>query len=127
MRYGSIFRDCNIYPSYEEILQCKYKCRVQELSVSDTIVKVPLQNHITKRIVYLQQEVMFCAIESANDNKFIREITQIFFSFPTLFFYFSIVCFLLLCLEVNKSPCVHFSLTTVFNFSFLHRVFLSSI
>ena len=55
MRCGSKFRDCNIYPSYEEILQCKYKCRVQELSVSDTIAKVPLQNHITKRIVYCEE------------------------------------------------------------------------
>ena len=51
MRHGAKFRNCNIYPSYEEILQCKYKCRVQELSVSDTIAKVPLQNlldHTTK-------------------------------------------------------------------------------
>ena len=63
MRHGAKFRNCNIYPSYEEILQCKYKCRVQELIVSDTIAKVPLQNlvdHITKRIVPLQQEVIMC-------------------------------------------------------------------
>ena len=74
MQYGAKFRNCNIYPSYEEILQCKYKCRVQELSVSDTIAKVPLQNlldHTMKRIVSLQQEVILCATESANDNKFI--------------------------------------------------------
>ena len=77
MRYGGKFRKCNMYPSYEEILQCKYKCRVQELSVSDTITKVPLQNlldHTTKRIVSLRQEVILCAIESANDNKFICAI-----------------------------------------------------
>ena len=43
MRHGAKFRNCNIYTSYEEILQCKYKCRVQEPSVSDTIAKVPLQ------------------------------------------------------------------------------------
>ena len=75
MRHGAKFRSCNIYPSYEEILQCKYKCRVQELSLSDTLAKVPLQNlldHTTKRIVSLQQEL--CAIESANNNKFICEI-----------------------------------------------------
>ena len=74
-RYGAKFRSCNTYPSYEEMLQCKYKCRVQELSVSDTIAKVPLQNlldHTTKRIIYLQQ--ILCAIESANDNKFTCEI-----------------------------------------------------
>ena len=38
---------------------------------------MPLQNllnHTTKRIVSLQQEVILCAIESANDNKFICEI-----------------------------------------------------
>ena len=77
MRHGVKFRNCKSYPSYEEILQCKYKCRVQELSVSDTIAKVPLQillDHTTKRIVSLQQEVILCAIESANDNKFICEI-----------------------------------------------------
>ena len=54
----------------------EYKCRVQELSVSDTIEKVPLQNlldHTTKRIVSLQQEVT-CAIELVNNNKFICEI-----------------------------------------------------
>ena len=77
MRHGAKFRNCNIYPSYEEILQCKYKCRVQVQSVSDTIAKVPLQDlldHTTKRIVSLQQEVILCPIESANDNKFICEI-----------------------------------------------------
>ena len=77
MRYGAKFRNCNIYPSYEEILQYKYKCRVQELSVRDTIAKVSLQNlldHTTKQIVSLQQEVILCVIESANDNKFICEI-----------------------------------------------------
>ena len=37
---------------------------------------MPLQNLLdtTKRIVSLQQEVILCAIESANDNKFICEI-----------------------------------------------------
>ena len=38
---------------------------------------MPLQNLLdqtTKRIVSLQQEVIFCAIESANDNKFICKI-----------------------------------------------------
>ena len=38
---------------------------------------MPLQNllgHTTKRIVSLQQEVILCAIESANDNKFICEL-----------------------------------------------------
>ena len=38
---------------------------------------MPLQNlldHTTKRIVPLQQEVILCSIESANDNKFICEI-----------------------------------------------------
>ena len=77
MRNGAKFRNCNIYPSYEEILQCKYKCRVQELSVSDTIAKVPLQNLLdqtTRQIVSLQQEVILCAIKPANDNKFICEI-----------------------------------------------------
>ena len=81
MRHGAKFRNCNTYPSYEEILQCKYKCRVQELSVSDTIAKVPLQNlldHTAKQIVSLQQEVILCAIESANDNKFICEIIFIY-------------------------------------------------
>ena len=63
MRQGARFRNCNIYPTYEVILQFKYKCRVQELS--DTIAKVPLQNlldHTTKRIVSLQQEVILCAL-----------------------------------------------------------------
>ena len=65
MRQGARFRNCNIYPTYEVILQFKYKCRVQKLSVSDTIAKVPLQNlldHTTKRIVSLQQEVILCAL-----------------------------------------------------------------
>ena len=31
MRHGAKFRNCNIYPSYKEILQSKYKCRAQEL------------------------------------------------------------------------------------------------
>ena len=30
MQHGAKFRNCNISPSYEEILQSKYKCRVQE-------------------------------------------------------------------------------------------------
>ena len=65
MRQGARFRNCNIYPTYEVILQIKYKCRVQELSVSETIAKVPLQNlldHTTKRIVSLQQEVILCVL-----------------------------------------------------------------
>ena len=33
-----------------------------------------LLDHTTKRIESLQQEVILCAIESANDNKFICEI-----------------------------------------------------
>ena len=80
MQHGAKFRNCNIYPSYKEILQCKYKCRVQELSVSDTIAKVPFQNlldHTTKRIVSLQHEVILCAIESANGNKFNCEMVAL--------------------------------------------------
>ena len=43
-QHGSKLRNYNIYPSYEEILKYKCKCRIQELSVSDTIsVKVPLK------------------------------------------------------------------------------------
>ena len=43
-QHGAKFRNYNINPSYEEILKYKCKCRIQELSVSDTIsVKVPLK------------------------------------------------------------------------------------
>ena len=52
MQHGAKFKGCSIYPSYKEILQCKYKCSVQELSVIDTLAKVPLQiilDHTTKR------------------------------------------------------------------------------
>lgn len=54
-------RNCDIYPAYYKLLECKSKCRPEGIIATDISVKVPLQNmvdHIANRIILRQQDVL---------------------------------------------------------------------
>lgn len=61
IRLGSKQRNADIYPPYAAILKTKLECRVMDLTVTETSVKVSLNSlldHTAQRIVQLQKEVV---------------------------------------------------------------------
>lgn len=60
MRLFSKSRNCDIYPSYQKVLEAKLKCRPDKVDISEKTAQVPLQNllnHTAKRIILMQEEV----------------------------------------------------------------------
>jgi hypothetical protein len=58
IRLGAIQKNCKIYPSYENVIEAKKRCYPDNLHVTETSCKIPMQdllNHTTKRICSLPQ------------------------------------------------------------------------
>lgn len=74
MRLLNKARNCDIYPAYNKLIECKLHCRPEGITNCETSAEVPLQklvDHTAKRILLLQKEV----IEQLSD---INEATLIF-------------------------------------------------
>lgn len=68
-RIGAKERNCDIYPSYENILQAKKECRPNGIQISETTASVPLAdllNHTISRIILLQENVLINLFEFLN-------------------------------------------------------------
>lgn len=69
IREMSKSRNCDIYPHYQKIRECKLQCRPDGLSVTESSAQIPLQslvNHTAKRILSYQEEVLM-QIDELND------------------------------------------------------------
>lgn len=69
MRLLNKERNCNIYPSYEEVIKCKLLCRPKEISVSESLAEVSLQNlldHTAQRILLFQKDVLHVMADISN-------------------------------------------------------------
>lgn len=74
-------RNCDIYPTYNAILEAKKNCRPSGITVTELSAEVPLRNlldHTVKRIILLQTDVINNIIEKTN-NDIIQ--TEIIFSY----------------------------------------------
>lgn len=70
-------RNTDIYPSYMRLLAAKSSCRPNDISITETVAKVPLQQlliHTTTRIVEMQKEVILSIMNTNESNNISAEL-----------------------------------------------------
>lgn len=77
IRLESTQRKSDIFPSYMRLLAAKNSCRPNEVCVSETVAKVPLQQlliHTAKRIIEMQREVVSSIMNRSKSNYISAEL-----------------------------------------------------